>query len=430
MMKNVIRAVVLSLPLTFFAADFTPTEQQMVDYVRAHQTQQLSFLEKIVNINSGTQNIKGVTQVGETLKPEFEKLGFKVRWAYPPASMHRAGTLIAERVGKKGKRLLLIAHLDTVFAADNPFQTLKRIGSHMTGPGALDDKGGDVIILGALQAMNSQKALDDATITVVMTGDEEDSGKPSDISRKPLIDVAKNADVALDFEGSDTVDTLSTARRGVEVWEIKTTGKQAHAAQIFQKSVGFGANFEMARILNSVREQMSTEQYFAFNPGLMAGGDVVTDDETHSSATVTGKQNIIAKSALVKGDFRYISPEQRDQAKTKIETIVKQSLPLTSAQVTFKGGIPAMPPTKNNEALLEQYNQISQTLGAGPVTALDPNLRGAGDISYVAGLVNANLVGLGPVGVGGHTQDEIIDIKAFGTQTERAAVFMYRLVNQ
>lgn len=425
-MKSLWLSIAVLLTTTVSAQDLSPAEQKIVQTVQQNQKQEFTLLEKLVNINSGTQNIAGVTKVGEILRPEFEKLGFKTQWVPLPKDLKRAATLVATHPGK-GPRLLLIAHLDTVFAPGHPFQKYQNKGATISGPGVLDDKGGDVIILYALKAMQVADVLKDAAITVVMTGDEEDSGKPTSISRKPLTDLAKNADIALDFEGSDTLDTLSTARRGVEVWELQTTGLQEHASKMFQEKVGFGAAFEMARILNSIRDSMSTENYFAFNPGILVAGDLISEDAEQSKMSVTGKQNIIAKSALAKGDFRYISTEQRERAMTQIDNIVTQHLPHTTAKVIYKGGIPAMPPTQANRNLLEQYNQMSQAMGAGKVTELDPNERGAGDISYVAGLVKANLVGLGPVGTGGHTPDEVIDAKAFITQTERASVFLHRL---
>lgn len=180
-------------------AQTLPTETQIKIYIVKQQLEQLSLLEKLVNINSGTANIAGVYQVGEILRPFFQQLGFKTYWVEEPSYIQRAGTLIAEHLGTKGKRILIIGHLDTVFAKESPFQKFERHGNKATGPGVIDDKGGDVVILYALKALQNANVLSDMNITVVLTGDEEDSGKPTRISRKPLFTAAQHSDVALGF---------------------------------------------------------------------------------------------------------------------------------------------------------------------------------------------------------------------------------------
>lgn len=103
----------------------SPIEKQISQIVAQQKNQPLTLLKKIVNINSSTTHIAGVHQVGEILRPQFEKLGFKTRWIEEPAAMKHAGTLIAERKGSAGKRILLIGHLDTVFPQNSPFQKFK-----------------------------------------------------------------------------------------------------------------------------------------------------------------------------------------------------------------------------------------------------------------------------------------------------------------
>lgn len=120
---------------------------QIKSYIDKQQMERLSLLKKLVNINSGTANITGVHRIGEILKLSFEKLGFKTYWVKAPSYMKRAGTLIAEHPGNSGKKILLIGHLDTVFAKTSPFQKFIRHGDKATGPGVIDDKGGDVVIL-------------------------------------------------------------------------------------------------------------------------------------------------------------------------------------------------------------------------------------------------------------------------------------------
>ena len=158
------------------------------------------MLEKWVNQNSGTLNLAGVEAVGKMVRAELEPLGFTVE-RIDISAAGRAGHLVARHKGNgRGKRMLLIGHLDTVFEKDSPFQRWVRRGNDGEGPGAGDDKGGMAVMVAALRAMQAAGTLKNADITVFLTGDEEDAG-PIEITRKDLIAEGKKADVALDFEG-------------------------------------------------------------------------------------------------------------------------------------------------------------------------------------------------------------------------------------
>lgn len=414
-----------SIPMVI-AAPNDLHEQKIKNDVDAQQQSAMDLLEKLVNINSGTQNMSGVHEVGEILRGEFNQLGFKTRWVEEPASMHRAGALIAEHISNHGPHILLIGHLDTVFSPDNPFQKFIRHGNLATGPGIIDDKGGDIVILYALKALQAAHVLDNANITVALMGDEEDSGKPTTISRKPLIEIAKRSDVALEFEWSMGLDTATVARRGISGWTIETQGIEAHSSKIFQPSVGDGAIFELIRILNEMRTALHTTKYLTFNPGIIVGGNTADIDQSnHGSAT--GQETQVAKIARAKGDYRFISDEQKQAFEKNTMDIISQHLPGTSAAINFQNGIPAMPPTANNIALLKKYSRVSIDLGYGQVTALDPLLRGGSDLSHIARFVPANLGGLGPYGTGAHTAQETLDVHSFPIATQRVAVLIYRL---
>ncbi len=421
---------ILLLTKVSLAASLSSTEANISDYL-AHQTQpQLALLEKLVNINSGTTNLEGVHRVGEIVRHELDELGFKTRWEEEPAEMKRAGTLIAERQGKKGKRLLLIGHLDTVFAPNSPFQRFELGKNSAKGPGVIDDKGGVVVILYALKALQEVHALDDRSITVVLTGDEEDSGKPTSISRKPLIEAARGSDVALDFEPTVTLNSATIGRRGVSRWLVTVKGNESHSATIFQKEVGVGAIFELSRILNAMRSTLSKVKELTFNPGLVLGGTSLSYDDKTAQATVFGKDNVVAKTAKAKGDYRFLTLKQKQFFEKKMMAIVKHSLPGTESTISFQEGIPAMSPTNGNLALLKKYSEASQDLKLGKITAFNPALRGAGDISHVAAIVPANLVGLGAMGWNSHSVIEEIQLDSLPIQTKRAAVLIYRLTSE
>ncbi len=127
----------------------------MVRTVDAEQERTVSMLETWVNQNSGSLNSPGVEAVGKMLRSELEPLGFKVEWIDMKAA-GRAGHIVARHKGNgRGKRMLLIGHLDTVFEPDSPFQKWERKGDRGVGPGSGDDKGGMAVMVAALRAMKA-----------------------------------------------------------------------------------------------------------------------------------------------------------------------------------------------------------------------------------------------------------------------------------
>lgn len=410
------------------AAALTPVETRIVAAVDKGQADSIALLQRLVDQNSGTMNLAGVTRVAEMLRPEFEALGFTVQWKPLPQTA-RAGHLIATHAGKAGtKRLLLIGHLDTVFEADSPFQKFERQGDKAVGPGAGDDKGGIVVMLAALKAMKAAGTLAAANIEVHLTGDEERTGDPVEVARGDLVAAGKRADAALDFEGlfrENGVDMGSIARRSSNSWQVRTTGKSGHSSLIFNKTYGDGAVYELARIIATFRTELP-EPNLTFNVGLVAGGATAALDTDAVRATATGKPNIIPAVGIARGDFRTLSDEQTERVRARMQAIVARSLPGTTATITFDEGYPPMAPTSGNRALLARLNAVNADLGLAAMPELDPLRRGAGDIAFVARDVDG-LVGLGPFSEGDHAPGETVDLPSIAVQAKRAALLMTRL---
>ena len=407
----------------------SPTETRMVADVDAHRQQSIDLLVRVVNINSGTMNFAGVREVGAIFRAELDALGFATRWENGDA-FGRAGHLIAERQGKGSEpKVLLIGHLDTVFEPDSPFQRFEWLNdSTARGPGAIDMKGGDVIIVAALKTLAAAGALDRLGVTVVMTGDEESAGEPLALARQALVHAAQGADAALGFEDADGSPVrIVVARRGAGSWALQVTGTPAHSSQIFREDIGPGAIFAMAHILDGFRERMGGEQYLTFNPGVVLGGTMVDFDAAQSRGTAFGKENVIAEHAVATGDLRTLSPEQWEKAKATMHAVVAEPLPHTEAVLTVDNGYPPMAPTEGNYRLLAMYDRVSQDLGFGPVTAVDPSRAGAADVSFVAGTVPMIVDGLGLKGHSDHTTDETADMRTLTMQIKRAAVLMNRI---
>ena len=411
------------------AAALSPAEERIVAEVKAGTPAALALLERSVNINSGTMNHAGVRAVGTLFRAEFDQLGFNTRWIEMPPAVQRAGHLVASHEGKQGKRLLLIGHLDTVFEPDSPVRAWERKGDRVSGQGVNDMKGGDVVILQALRALQNTGALDNTQISVIFTGDEENAGEPRSISRADLLALARNSDLALAFEGT-VLDkagraTATVGRRASSSFALDVKGKQGHSMGVFTPAAGYGAIYEAARILDAFRQQV-VEPDLTYNPGLILGGTDVQYDESTSRGTAFGKTNVIANSVTVKGDLRYLDNAQRDRAHATMRAIVAQNLAGTSATIRFSEGYPPMAATPGNLRILDQYSQASVDAGLGTVAALPAGLRGAGDIQFVAPLIDT-LDGLGATGKGAHSPDEDLELASIERAAIRSALLIYRL---
>jgi glutamate carboxypeptidase len=432
-MKPLLFALLAALALPpAVEAKLSAPERKMIETVDRERERTIGLLEKLVNQNSGTLNFPGVEAVGRMMRAELEPLGFEVRWV-PMSEAKRAGHIIATHKGNgRGKRMLLIGHLDTVFEPDSPFQRFSREGDRAIGPGVGDDKGGMVVMMAALRAMQAAGTLKDADIEIVLTGDEEDAGDPIEAARRDLIAAGRRADVALDFEGlaqENGQDMGSIARRSSGSWEIRAKGRTGHSSGIFSPAAGNGAIYELARIIAAFRTELP-EQNLTFNVGLLAGGTTAQLDTDKIRGSVTGKTNIIPEIAIARGDIRTLSREQEERVRAKMRDIVGRHLPGTTAEISFDpGSYPPMAPTPGNKALLDRMNAVNRDLGLAEMPILDPLKRGAGDIGFVAEDVDG-LVGLGPAGERAHAPGEFIYLDSLDRQAKRAAILMTRLARE
>ena len=407
----------------------SPIERRIVTAAEAEVPAAITLVERTVNVNSGSLNVAGVRKVGELYRPLLESLGFTVRWAEVPASMKRAGHLVAERKGTRGRRILIIGHLDTVFEPSSGFQTFRRESATAYGPGVSDMKGGNAIALHALKALQQAGALDGAQITIVFTGDEELPGEPLAEARKALIDAATRSDIALEFEElitDSTGDWVTIARRSSTGWKLEVTGRGAHSSGIFGQETGAGAIYEVARILSGFYAEIRGEPGATFSPGVIVGGTEVAFDAEAHQGTAAGKDNIVARTAVASGDIRTITNESLERIRARMQAVVARSLPRTRASITFRDGYPAMAPTEANLQLAESLNRINRDAGFPAMQLLDPSRRGAADISFVADHVDG-LAGLGAEGTDGHTERETMKLGSLPRQIGRAALLIHRL---
>jgi glutamate carboxypeptidase len=397
------------------------TERAIARHAAEGQAAAEAMLERVVDIESPTENVKGVRAVGDVFAAELRAIGFRTQWVELTPAMKRAGHLVAEIDGTEGKRLLLLGHIDTVLAGER----FRRDGTRAFGTGTSDMKGGAVVMLQALRALHAAGALANRRITVMLTGDEEDAGMPLAVSREPMIALARQSDAALSFEAAIN-GTATIGRRGINSWTLETTGVTGHSGGIFDAEHGSGAVYEAARILAAFQAELGSEKYLTINPSVIVGGTKATLEDYRGTAE--GKTNVISPVAVARGDIRYISLEQERKAVERMQAIVARHLPLAGATLRFDdGAYPPMAPTPGNEALLQVLDGASRDLGLGPVPALDPGERGAGDIGFIAHLL-PGLDGLGSGGGGNsHAPGEYTDLSTLTPMSQRAAVLIYRL---
>ena len=416
----------LASPRAVHGQTLTQVENKLAESINAAANDQVASLQKVVDIDSGTLNAAGVREVGRYFETELQALGFRTRWVSMPDAMHRAGHLVAERTGPagRGKRVLLLGHLDTVFEGQG--HRFQRAGDHAKGAGTMDMKGGDIVILYALKALQQAKLLDGATVRVILTGDEENIGLPTTVARRDVVETARQSDVVLSFE-PDSGKTV-IGRRGLSTWLLQISGVQGHSALVLRAKGGAGAIYEASRILDEIRRAYTGHPTITINPGLILGGTEVSYDETRGAGTASGKFNIVAPSVSVRGDLRFLSDAERDGAKARLREIAAANLPKTTARIDFEEMAPGWPASAANQSLLSEVGEISRALGMGQVEAEDPVNRGFGDINFIGSSLGG-IDGLGPRGDGFHSPDETIDLNSLGKATSRAAVLIYRLTH-
>jgi glutamate carboxypeptidase len=291
-----------------------------------------------------------------------------------------------------------------------------------------DMKGGVVVMLTALRAIKAAGVLENAEIRIVLSGDEERHGEPVSVSRKDMIDAARRSDVALEFESGGMVngkEVQSISRRSAGTWRVETSGRTGHSSQVFSERMGDGAVYELARILDAFRRELR-EPGLTYNVGLVLGGAIATMNANGTGGEAAGKSNVVPPVALALGDMRTLDNEQTTRGQAKMRAIVADHLAKTGATITFEEGYPAMAPTEAGHALVKQLNEVNATLGLPAMDEMDPMLRGAGDIAFVAPYV-PGLVGTGAMGEGAHAEGETVFLDSIPRQAKRMALLMYRL---
>jgi glutamate carboxypeptidase len=359
-----------------------PNAQRHLEYLIARQVELAEELGRYVSIESGSREKAGVDRVGQALAPAFEELGFTVeRIVETECGDH----LVARRSGSGEGRLLALIHLDTLWPsgglADNPFRIEDGIAY---GPGIRDMKGGWVVLLAALRALDAAGWDGLAETTVFMTADEQ-LGSPR--GRRWIEQEADSADWALVLEPAREGGALVTSRGVVGSLAFDIAGISAHS---IERGLGVNANLEAAHKIQALEALSDDERGVIVSVGLVQGG--------------TSRQYTAAR-AWLSVDLRAPDNMTAEQTLARMRQIA-DTASVPGTHTTMSGGLtrPAFPTSPGAERLL----RVAQS--RGPAVGI-PNLqatysRGGSDGSFTAAMGVPTLDGLGIEGGGGFGQQE------------------------
>lgn len=413
----------IATQLTFAAEsiepNISPEEQELIDWLQGQESDMVALLERITNINTGSLNKAGMAELAEIFSTELQGLGFNVdtlpggliEMPSCPGTNYDidlADHVLASKPGS-GNRLLLMGHLDTVFRFDSPFKTYRREGDRVFGPGVADMKGGLVVMLYALKALQAQGLLEEMDISVLLNSDEE-MGSLS--SRQYVEEQARAHDYGLVFESSG-FNNLVRQRKGLGQARFVVNGKASHAGGAHEQ--GRSAIKELAYKIVEIENLTDYETGVTVNVGIVSGGE---------------SRNTVAPCAEALIDLRYPTPEQGVETAAQFEEIFSQvySYPVDSGEISTNSWVslhrPPKIPTEASDYLLEKTRAIGRLLGQ-ELGVTDSGGGTDGSLSQAVGL--PTLDSLGIAGTGAHTIREEARLSSLLERAQLNAVLIARL---
>lgn len=403
-------------------APLSSDEQAVVQWLSSRQEAMIDLLEKITNINSGSLNKSGVDAVAQIFSRELTTLGFSIETLpgrlievpHCPGSdlgLDLADHVLARRSGS-GNRVLLMGHLDTVFPPESEFQTFRLEGDRMYGPGVYDMKGGLVVLLYALKALEQQGLLDQRALSVLLNSDEE----VGSLSSRPYLEQeAAQHDYGLVFEGS-VDNNMIRQRKGLGQAKIVVTGRAAHAGSSHQD--GRSAIRELAYKIIAMENMTDYETGLTVNVGLINGGEA---------------RNMVAPCAEAYVDLRYPQPSQGLAAENQFREIASTVYAYPAGSEEISSDIlvnlhrPPKIPTPESDRLLQRTVDIGRLLGE-QIGVSDSGGGTDGSLTQAVGLPTLDSLGL--TGTGAHTEREEARVDSLVQATQRAAILIHRLLTQ
>jgi glutamate carboxypeptidase len=349
----------------------------------AEQEATVKTLERLVNIETGTGDAEGMAQMSDFLEAELRALGATV------TRSKAVGEVVGDNIvgrfeGSGGKRLLLMAHMDTVYPRGTVAKAPFRIdGMRAFGPGIADDKGGIAIILHALKLLKARDFKSYGVITVMFNTDEE---KGSFGSRDLIQTLAKDHDAVLSFEPTLALkESMVLGTSGIAYAEARIKGKASHAGAA--PELGVNALVEAADLVLRTMDIDDKDKGLRFNWTIAKAGAV---------------SNIIPDEAVINADMRYSRNEDLETAiRTLQERAAKKRLDGAEVVVEVRRGRPAFNAGDGGRALIDKARAIYAE--AGGELAIVDRVGGGTDAAY-AGLSGTPVIeSLGLPGFGYHS---------------------------
>ncbi|RDK04913.1 M20/M25/M40 family metallo-hydrolase [Cupriavidus lacunae] len=366
------------------AADANP---KVLSAAESYRGEALHLLERLVNIDSGTGNEAGLSQIGTIVADELRKAGAKVETVSATPAV--GNNILATWKGTGKARILLMAHMDTVFkdgtARAKPFYIKDK---RAYGPGVMDDKGGIVAGLYAMKILQQLDFRQYGQVTLLLNTNEETGSKGT----RALIErEARQHDVTLNLEPGRPADGLVVWRKGSGTAEIDVKGKAAHAGVAPES--GRNAATELAHQVLQLGKLGDSAKQTTFNITVLKAGDAT---------------NVIPDHATAYADLRVAVPEEFDRVERDLARVSADKLvPGTEVKTSLVRGFPPMPRNAASDQLAAKaqaiYSEIGRKLtleGSG----------GAADSSLSAGVGTPTLDGFGIVGGGIHTPEEYAEV--------------------
>jgi glutamate carboxypeptidase len=259
------------------SAAYARPDPKVLAAVKTCEPKARDLLQQLVQIDSGTSDVAGVAAIGAILKVELEKVGAKVE-SVSPSVPGVADNLVATLTGTGKGRILLIAHMDTVFpkgtVAQRPY---KVVGDHGIGPGAGDDKAGVVSAACALSVLHDLKFRDYARIMLILNSNEETGS----VGTRDLIRAkAKENDVVINLERGVPPDGLEVARKGSAVITVEIIGRAAHAG--LEPEKGRNAILEASHQALQLGSLADSAKQTSVNVTMIQGGNATNVIPDHS----------------------------------------------------------------------------------------------------------------------------------------------------
>lgn len=374
--------------LTYASPALAATDAGLLDRAASAETAVLADLAQLVNIDSPADHAAGLNQIQDILSGKLKAMGAEIKMVPSPRG---ASNLVATFTGTGKGRLLMMAHIDTVFAVgavkERPFRIQD---GRAYGPGVSDDKGPVLTGLYALKLLRDSGYKNFGQITYLINVDEE-IGSPS--SRELIKELAKQHDVAICLEGGRSDDGVVSFRKGISSLKLEAKGRASHAGNAPDK--GINALLELVEQVPALARLADREKGTTISFTVFRAGD---------------KLNVIPDKAVAMADIRVLLPEEMDRLEKEAAEVVSHKLfPGSELKLTITRGRPPFPQNAATDALIEKaqsiYQEIDKKLSAA-------GSGGGSDGNYSASVGTPTLDSLGFVGGNAHSVDEYMETKS------------------